>query len=260
RDLKPANVFVSRLPDGRELAKVLDFGVATAMDSTMTESKTWAPLTEAGFVCGTPAFMSPEQVQGFPMDGRSDLFSAAAVFYQMLTKERPFAGKTPVEVGANIVLKALIPPSKARPDLRLSPKLDAFFDTAMAKKPEDRFATPRAMSEALLQTYSAIAGSPLLPGSYTKPAPQNGGRIEPTGQEMGVDQAEHQDTVVDQPQLRLPNASAELSVARTESAYLSQPHSALPSKTGGPSTTIYLVLALIVATLSVVLIFILLKG
>ena len=104
RDLKPANVLVTQI-QGVELAKVLDFGVATAIDSTMSSSKTWAPLTEAGFVCGTPAFMSPEQVQGFTLDRRSDLFSAASLMYQVLTKERPFPGKSPVEVGANIVLK-----------------------------------------------------------------------------------------------------------------------------------------------------------
>jgi eukaryotic-like serine/threonine-protein kinase len=145
RDLKPANVFISELNNDEEVAKVLDFGIATAMDSTLTGTQTWAPLTEAGFVCGTPAFMSPEQVQGFPLDQRSDLFSAAGLLYQMMTRERPFKGKSPVEVGANIVLKPLIPPSRVRPDLSPPDVLDAFLLQAMAKQPDDRFSSAEEM-------------------------------------------------------------------------------------------------------------------
>ncbi len=170
RDLKPANVFITRLSTGREEAKVLDFGVATALDHSMTASKTWAPLTEAGFVCGTPAFMSPEQVQGFELDQRSDLFSAAGVLYQGLTQERPFPGRSPVEVGANIVLKRLVPPSACRPDLRLPRVVDEFFEQAMAKAADERFASAKAMSAALDQVYRAMIG-PGARNSLELPAP-----------------------------------------------------------------------------------------
>ncbi|MBN1945632.1 MAG: protein kinase [Bradymonadales bacterium] len=183
RDLKPANVFICTLPDNREIAKVLDFGIATAMDGTQSGSKTWAPLTEAGFVCGTPAFMSPEQVQGLPLDQRSDLFSAAGLMHQMLTQQRPFPGKTPVEVGANIVLKPLQTPSKVRPELNLPVEIDRFLIQAMAKNPEERFATALDMIEALKElsgkllvrqdslaatTPTAVKSSPRRPRSGSK--------------------------------------------------------------------------------------------
>ena len=194
RDLKPANVFQSLLPDGREISKVLDFGVATAMDNTLTESKTWAPLTEAGFVCGTPAFMSPEQVQGFPLDQRSDLFSAGALLYIMLTKERPFPGKSPVEVGANIVLKPLVLPTRARPDLRLPETFDNFLKVAMAKKPEERFGSADEMIQALDTCFERMkqATDAVLPTSAQETA--GDGAKEPE-----FDSAV--DTVPDMPQL-----------------------------------------------------------
>jgi len=201
RDLKPANVFLSQLPGDREVAKVLDFGVATAMDSTLTESKTWAPLTEAGFVCGTPAFMSPEQVQGFSLDQRSDLFSAGALLYMTITGERPFPGKTPVEVGANIVLKGLMPASRARPDLKLPAELDQFLKVAMAKKVEDRFASAREMRRRLEATFEEIekrlANEPEQVPDLPRPVSQT-----PVAQAVLMETA---DTVVDMPALAEPD-------------------------------------------------------
>ena len=81
RDIKPANIFL--LPDGS--VKVADFGIAHIEASN---------LTQAGTVMGTPSYMSPEQIQGLPVDGRSDLFSAGVILYQFLTGERPFAGSS----------------------------------------------------------------------------------------------------------------------------------------------------------------------
>ncbi len=79
RDIKPANIFM--LPDGS--VKVADFGIAHIEASN---------LTQVGAVMGTPAYMSPEQILGLPVDGRSDLFSAGVILYQFLTGERPFSG------------------------------------------------------------------------------------------------------------------------------------------------------------------------
>ena len=201
RDLKPANVFLSELPDGREVSKVLDFGVATAMDNTLTESKTWAPLTEAGFVCGTPAFMSPEQVQGFALDQRSDLFSAGALLYIMLTKERPFAGKSPVEVGANIVLKPLLPPSRSRPDLSIPETFDSFLSVAMAKKPEDRFNTAAEM----IQAFEACCGRIQVDA----PAVASEAPVVAPSAPVAADFDSAIDTVPDMPQVVMPPTDSE---------------------------------------------------
>ena len=100
RDLKPANIICfdhRRTPD---FVKVLDFGIAKIMDS----ENEFQPLTREGIVCGTPAYMSPEQVQGLELDARSDLFSLGIILYQTLTGRLPFLGDSAVEVATKIVV------------------------------------------------------------------------------------------------------------------------------------------------------------
>jgi hypothetical protein len=93
RDVKPANVW---LEAGTGRVKLLDFGLALARDA--------AQLTHPGFVIGTPAFMSPEQARGEPLDGRSDLFSLGIILYLTTTGERPFDGATAMTVMRNLEL------------------------------------------------------------------------------------------------------------------------------------------------------------
>jgi serine/threonine protein kinase len=93
RDVKPANVW---LEEGTGRVKLLDFGLALARDNPH--------LTHSGFVIGTPAFMSPEQARGEPLDGRSDLFSLGIVLYLATTGERPFDGPTAMSVMRNLEL------------------------------------------------------------------------------------------------------------------------------------------------------------
>jgi eukaryotic-like serine/threonine-protein kinase len=83
RDLKPSNIFLT--PHG---VKLLDFGLARAIDTAETETQ----LTQPGTVLGTPQYLSPEQVLGQPVDARSDLFAAGVVLYEMLTGRPPFSG------------------------------------------------------------------------------------------------------------------------------------------------------------------------
>lgn len=134
RDVKPANILL--LPDGR--VKMTDFGISR-LESVTT--------TQAGSVLGTPSYMSPEQCRGDPVDARSDLFSAGAVLYELLSGERPFPGRGFTEVTHRVLTEAPI-------DLRIrlpsiSPALAAVVDKALAKRPEDRFATAAEMAEAL---------------------------------------------------------------------------------------------------------------
>jgi serine/threonine protein kinase len=93
RDVKPANIW---LEEGSGRIKLLDFGLALARDNPQ--------LTHSGFVIGTPAFMSPEQARGEPLDGRSDLFSLGIVLYLATTGERPFDGPTAMSVMRNLEL------------------------------------------------------------------------------------------------------------------------------------------------------------
>jgi serine/threonine protein kinase len=135
RDVKPANLLI-REDDGS--AKITDFGVAHLASSE---------LTHTGTSLGTPAYMSPEQIQGEPVDGRSDLFSLAVILYEMLCGTRPFAGDTVPSIVHAISHETPVPISKR---LTTAPAaLDRFFDRALAKRPGDRFADGRAFRAAL---------------------------------------------------------------------------------------------------------------
>jgi len=127
RDVKPANVML--LEDGG--VKVMDFGVARLDDST---------LTAAGTVVGSVRYMAPEQMLGEKVDGRADVFSLAAVAYELLTAQPPFPGKTITEVVSRVVRGGHVPPSGAEP--RLPRALDPVFARAFATKVNERY--PRA--------------------------------------------------------------------------------------------------------------------
>lgn len=133
RDIKPDNILVE--PSGR--AVLTDFGVARLAASD---------LTRTGEVLGTPHFMSPEQVTGEAVDGRSDLFSLGVVLYLMVSGQRPFQGETVSSVCYQIVHA---PPKPLPETAGLSPALQAVLDRLLAKDPAERFATGRELREVL---------------------------------------------------------------------------------------------------------------
>ena len=124
RDIKPANILMT--PDGH--AKVADFGVARMAISSMTQT---------GTVVGSPSYMSPEQVRGQHLDGRSDLFSAAVVLFELLTKERPFAGDDVATTMYRIVHEPPTPASEF--NSAVGPQISEVFDRALAKDPDRRY-------------------------------------------------------------------------------------------------------------------------
>ena len=148
RDIKPSNVFM--LPDGS--VKVADFGIAH-VDSSQ--------LTQVGSVLGTPAYMSPEQILGLPVDGRSDLFSVGIILYQFLTGERPFVGNSTVTM-RKVLEEEPLPPSRF--NMQITGAMDAVVRRALAKKADERFQTAEEFVQALVD---AAAAKPERSGDTT---------------------------------------------------------------------------------------------
>jgi serine/threonine-protein kinase len=152
RDIKPANIFL--LPGG--VVKVADFGIAHIETSN---------LTQVGAVMGTPSYMSPEQIMGLPVDGRSDLFSAGVILYQFLTGERPFAGSATTTM-QKVLKEDPLPPSSL--NVQAPAGMDAVVRQALAKRPEDRFQTAREFADALraaAPSLSSTVAEPTLVGA-----------------------------------------------------------------------------------------------
>lgn len=145
RDLKPANVVCYDHRRTKDFVKVLDFGIAKITDP----GEDYQPLTRDGIVCGTPAYMSPEQVQGLELDNRSDLFSLGIILYQTLTGNLPFYAESAVEVATKIVIEDPEPPSKVQPDWAYPSELEALTLKLLSKKKEERFANAMEVKEAL---------------------------------------------------------------------------------------------------------------
>jgi serine/threonine-protein kinase len=126
RDIKPGNIMLN--PRGE--VKVTDFGIARVTTTADTVAQTAAIL-------GTASYLSPEQAQGQPVDGRSDIYSLGCVLYEMVTGRPPFLGDSPVAVASKQVLEQPAPPSKLNADV--TPDLDAVILRALAKNPANRY-------------------------------------------------------------------------------------------------------------------------
>ena len=135
RDLKPDNIMLTRKKGGGDTVKVVDFGIAKAVGGDEPGQK----VTKTGLVIGTPEFMSPEQLSGDSLDGRSDLYSLALVFYRMLTGKLPFEATTVQETMIKRLTDAPTTLADARPDLSFPPGLQPILDTALARTPAERY-------------------------------------------------------------------------------------------------------------------------
>ncbi|WP_086731956.1 protein kinase domain-containing protein [Streptomyces fradiae] len=160
RDIKPGNVMMTK----RDVVKVMDFGIARAMQSGVTS------MTQTGMVVGTPQYLSPEQALGRGVDARSDLYSVGIMLFQLLTGRLPFDADSPLAIAYAHVQEE--PPAPSSVNRAVTPAMDALVARALRKNPNERFPSAAAMRDECLRVLSAgQAGAPVIvPG-----APANSG-------------------------------------------------------------------------------------
>ena len=150
RDIKPHNVFLAEGPDGEEVVKLLDFGVAKARTN-----ETQSLSTSSGVLIGTPQYMSPEQLmRAGPVDPSADLWALSVLAYEMITGKLPFRGETLAATLVAITRADLDTPSSSNPGIPVA--MDAWFLRALAIDPDRRFATARELSHALRASIDGV--------------------------------------------------------------------------------------------------------
>ncbi len=154
RDLKPENIFICPDDAGGTKAVVTDFGLAKERRAEPGMAK----LTATGIILGTPEFMSPEQIRGKPLDGRSDIYALGLVAYEMFTGKLPFEGRTAQDMMIARLRGQPLPLRKARADLEFSPAFEKALMKAVEADPAARYQTAAEFGKALEEAAGTAAG------------------------------------------------------------------------------------------------------
>jgi serine/threonine-protein kinase len=153
RDLKPDNIMIAKTRDGGDLVKVVDFGIAKAGNSVAQK------VTKTGLVIGTPEYMSPEQLAGDQLDGRSDIYSLALVAFNMLTGQLPFPAETAQE---SMIMRLTDRPktlSEMRPEIAWPADVQATLDRALERDVAMRYATASEFGRELQRAIERMPGA-----------------------------------------------------------------------------------------------------
>jgi serine/threonine-protein kinase len=153
RDLKPDKKKLARFRDGSDCVKVVDFGIAKANVEAQKVTKT-------GLVVGTPEYMSPEQIAGDPLDGRSDIYALGLVAFTMLTGKLPFPSKTTQE---SVIMRLTDPPKRLaemRPEIGWTPAVQAVMDRALQRDAALRYTSANEFGRALHAAVQGVSTAP----------------------------------------------------------------------------------------------------
>lgn len=169
RDLKPENIVVTEGRDG-ELAKVLDFGLAKLLEGSVE-----VQVTSSGTIVGTPYYMSPEQIQGHELDGRSDVYAMGAIMYECLVGNPPFEAPNPVGVLSKHLSQAAAPPSSRSP-LSVPTEADEIVTRCLEKDPAHRYESAEALRAALIAYLSTVGDDTWRTSGLGSRVPGSGAR------------------------------------------------------------------------------------
>jgi serine/threonine protein kinase len=174
RDMKPANLFVVRRPDGLPFVKVLDFGISKFDDPAER-----ARLTGTGVTLGTPAYAAPEQITDTRnVDGRADLFAVAVIVFEAITGQLPYASDSFADIMSRVAGGTPARLDQVMPGA--SPALSGVLARAMSTRPEQRYGNADEMIRALASTRSTGHVMPVMPAAPSYPAPAYGATPPPS--------------------------------------------------------------------------------
>jgi serine/threonine protein kinase len=156
RDLKPLNVCLLKQPDGTELVKIVDFGLAKILGADGSEGR---KLTRPGQICGSPLYMSPEQIQGKQLDRRSDIYSLGCLMYETLSGVPPFLADTTFETMNLHVVESV---RKFNERLEIPPQVEAVIFRALEKDKDQRYQTALELKNDLPECGNKIAAQPRM--------------------------------------------------------------------------------------------------
>ncbi|HPB49614.1 MAG TPA: protein kinase [Myxococcota bacterium] len=180
RDLKPENIMIEALRSDSQFVKVLDFGIAKIRDSDGGDDGSGFK-TATGMVFGTPEYMSPEQIRGDELDGRSDYYSLGIVLYQMLTGVMPYGGDSVIEIATAHLINPIPNMRPLRPDV--PERMVRLVEKLIEKKRENRFQS----AAEIRAEFAAVERALPAPGQEV---PGAKGGLVPGGDDHGQDSAD----------------------------------------------------------------------
>lgn len=163
RDLKPANVMLVRHRDEEDFVKVLDFGISKHSDLDIDPRGKNVGLTRPDAAVGTPIYMAPEQVAGYPSDGRTDVYAVGELLFEMLTGRQPFSGNDIIAVFNNKANEDPPPVRSLRPEVPEA--IERMLVRAMSRLPAERQSTMAELKDEIMLCLTRVEAAPTQPGS-----------------------------------------------------------------------------------------------